>query len=51
MFTVSKISLRRYVNIKNRTPEETVLTKLGREPVFSNDIERSLIEYLLMMEQ
>jgi hypothetical protein len=47
MFTVSKIALRRYVNIK----EEAVLTKLGRKPVFFNDMERGLIEYLLMMEQ
>ena len=44
MFIVSKIFLRRYVNIKDKTPEETVLTKLGREPVFSNDMERCLIE-------
>ena len=51
MFTASKISLRRYVNIKDKTPEEAVLTKLGTEPVFSNDMERGLIEYLLMTEQ
>lgn len=50
-FTVFKIYLRRYVNIEVKTPEEAVLTKLGREPVFSNDMERGLIEYLLMMEQ
>ena len=50
-FTVFKIYLRRYVNIEVKTPEEAVLTKLGREPVFSNDMERGLIEYLLMLEQ
>jgi hypothetical protein len=51
MFTLFKISLRRYVNIKVKTPEEAALTKLGSEPLFSNDMERGLIEYLLMMEQ
>jgi hypothetical protein len=51
IFTISKMSLRRYVNIKDKTPEEAVLTKLGREPFFSNDTESGLIEYLLMMEQ
>jgi hypothetical protein len=51
MFTVFKMSLRRYVNLKVKTPEEAALTKLGSEPVFSNDMERGLIEYLLMMEQ
>jgi hypothetical protein len=51
MFTLSKISLRRNVNIKDKTTEEVVLTKLGQKPVFSSDMERVLIEYLLMMKE
>jgi hypothetical protein len=49
--SVPKASLRPYVNMKEKPPEEAVLTKLGRRLVFSRDIEQELIEYLLMMEE
>jgi hypothetical protein len=51
LFNVPKTALRPYVNMKDKTSEEAVLTKLGRRPVFSRGIEQELIEYLLMMEQ
>jgi hypothetical protein len=51
MSAVSKTSLRRSVSTKNKISEEAVLIKLGTEPVFSNDMERGLIEDLLVMEQ
>ena len=31
--------------MKNKTPEEAVLAKLGRWPVFSKDMEQELIGY------
>lgn len=37
MFDVTETSLRRYVNMKDKIPEEAVLTKLRRRPVISKD--------------
>jgi hypothetical protein len=37
MFDVTETSLRRYVNMKDKIPEEAFLTKLRRRPVFSKD--------------
>jgi hypothetical protein len=51
LFNVPKTSFRPYVNMKGKPPEEAVLTKLGRRPVFSRDMEQELIEYLLMTKE
>jgi hypothetical protein len=51
LFNVPKTSLRPYISMKDKTPEEAVLTKLGRRPVFSRDMEQELIKYLLMMDE
>jgi hypothetical protein len=50
-FNVPKIPLRPYVNAKDKTPEEVLLTKLGRRSVFSADMEQEFIKYLLMKEE
>jgi transposase len=50
IFNVPKTSLRRYVNMKTKTPEEVVETKSGRKPVFSAEMEKELVEYVLFME-
>jgi ribosomal protein L13E len=41
LFNVPKTSLRPYVSMKDKPSEEAVLTKLGRGPVFSRDLENS----------
>ncbi|PSN40164.1 hypothetical protein C0J52_14094 [Blattella germanica] len=51
VFNVPKTSLRRYVSMTNKTPEEAVLTKSGRKPVFSASLEKELIDYLLIVEK
>jgi hypothetical protein len=50
IFSVPKTSLRRCVNMKNKTTEEVVQTKSGRKPVFSLEIEKELVDYLLFTE-
>ena len=50
LFNVPKTSLRRYVSMTNKTPEEAVLTKSGRKPVFTKSMEIELIQYLNEME-
>jgi hypothetical protein len=39
LFNLPKTFLRTYVNIKDKPPEEAALTKLGRKPEFSKDME------------
>ncbi|KAJ4432731.1 hypothetical protein ANN_21369 [Periplaneta americana] len=50
LFKVPKTSLRRYVKM-DKPAEEAIRTKLGRKPVFSQELETELVDYLVMMEQ
>ncbi|XP_072398081.1 uncharacterized protein [Diabrotica undecimpunctata] len=49
-FGVPRATLKDYVK-SDRTPEECVKSKFGRKPVFTADLEKSLVEHCLDMEQ
>jgi phosphoribosyl-ATP pyrophosphohydrolase len=48
---VHKISLQRHAKIKFKNSEDAVETTSGRKPVFSDEMEKELAEYLLFMEK
>lgn len=48
-FNVPRPTLQRLVRV-DKPPEEAASTKLGRKPLMSDDMEKELVEYLLLME-
>lgn len=49
MFLVPRPTLQRLLRV-DKPPEEAALTKLGRKPIMSEELETELVEYLLIME-
>lgn len=48
-FNVPRPTLQRLARV-DKPPEEAASTKLGRKPLMTDDLEKELVEYLLLME-